>query len=104
MIRRERRKIIEDAYFTLNEPYKDRDHNNLKYEIDNLSRGGLRFCSHDIFTIDDLLSISVYINEQEIHSARCRICYFEHDNESNAGDYYGLSFIDKFMDMKFCNP
>ena len=103
MIRKERRQAISNAYFKLSAPYKDRDHEHLKYGIDNISRGGLRFASHDIFCIDDLISVSVYINEEIIHEAKCRICYFEHDNDSNHGDYYGLSFIDKFMDMKFCN-
>ncbi len=103
MIRRERRQPVTGAYFKLNDPYKDRDHKNLQYGIDNISRGGLRFCSQDIFCIDDMINISVYINEEVIHNAQCRICYFEHDNESQDGDFYGLSFIDKFMDMKFCN-
>ena len=103
MIRRERRQAVEGAYFKLNSPYKDRDHENLQYAINNISRGGLRFCSHDVFIVDDLINISVYINEVEIHQAKCRLCYFIHDNESKNGDYYGLSFLDKFMDMKFCN-
>lgn len=103
MIRRERRQLISDAYFKLSTPYKDRDFKNLTYNINNISRGGLRFCSDDIFYIDDLISVSVFLNEQLIHSARCRICYFEHDNNPDAADCYGLSFIDKFMDMKFCN-
>ena len=104
MIRRELRQTIHDAYFKLNHPYKDRDNENLKYSIDNVSRGGLRFSSHDIFIVDDLINVSIYIENKMIHTAKCRICYFEHDNESENDDYYGLSFMDKFIDMKFCNP
>lgn len=105
MIRRERRQSIHDAYFKLSAPYKDRDQNKLQYSIDNISRGGLRFYSRDIFVVDDLIDISIFIDEQMIHSAKCRICYFEQDNdEPDNGDYYGLSFMDKFIDMKFCNP
>ena len=102
MIRKERRQSIKAAYFKLDSPYKDRDHENLEYGIDNISRGGLRFQSQDVFCIDDLINISVYINSEVIHNGHCRICYFEHDNTSQNGDYYGLSFIDKFMDMEFC--
>ena len=103
MIRKERRQAIQDAYFKLNESYKEKDHNNLKYKIDNISRGGLRFSSEDIFGIDDLISISVYINEQPIHNANARICYFKDDDKLANNHFYGLSFIDKFMDMEFCD-
>lgn len=103
MIRKERRQPIQDAYFKLNAPYKDRDHESLQYGIENISRGGLRFCSSDVFIVDDYIVISVFLDAQVIHSAKGRICYFEHDEESAKGDYYGLSFVDKFIDMKFCD-
>lgn len=102
MIRKERRQSIDDAHFKLDAPYKDRDYKNAKYAIDNISRGGLRFCSQDVFCIDDLISVSIYLDKEMIHNAQCRICYFEHHNDSPNGDCYGLSFIDKFIDMKFC--
>lgn len=103
MIRREHRQALVAAYFKLNTAYKDRDHNSAQYAIDNISRGGLRFFSHDIFCIGDLISVSIYIDKQIIHHAKCRICYFEHDKVADHGDFYGLSFIDNFIDMKFCD-
>ena len=102
MIRRERRQSLKNAYVKLNEAYKNYDYKNQQYSINNISRGGLCFTTQDVFIVDDIINASIYIDDEIVHSAKCRICYFEENKTPENSSNYGLSFVDKFIDMKFC--
>lgn len=68
--------------------------NSVHYPIQNMSRGGIRFCSQEHFDIDERVNLHVYIDEKLSHKAFGRICY--HD-ESTDNDYYGVSFLDNYF-------
>jgi len=70
---------------------------NKHYSIQNLSRGGIRFCSEDQFEIDERIDLSLYIDDKLSHKARGRICY--HDEDKHHNSYYGVSFLDKFLNL-----
>lgn len=100
MIRRDNRQFIKGAWLNLNRPNiqtPDDDHN---YPIINISRGGLRFCSHDPFEINERVQVIVHMGNGEIHSAMGRICYCQDQAEKDEhGCCYGVSFLDHFLEM-----
>jgi len=67
------------------------------YPIQNLSRGGIRFCCNDHFDIDERVSLSLYIDEKLSHKASGRICY--HDEDKDHNNYYGVSFLDNYLQL-----
>lgn len=102
MLRRENRKSISGAYFKLNTPYKTQEPADTEFEILNISRGGLRFSTNQSFIVDDRINITVYLENKQIHTANGRICYSQRGKITDNNHYYGLSFLDNFIDMSFC--
>ena len=94
MKKREERLLIKGAYLKL-----DSQNNSEQFIVHNISRGGLRFSSHKVFEIDERVGATVYLASDKIHQAKGRICYFVINNETSDGNYYGLSFLDKFLKM-----
>ncbi len=100
LIRRDNRQFIKGAWLNLNRPNlqtKDDDH---CYPIINISRGGLRFCSHDEFEINERVQVIVHMANGEIHHAMGRICYCQDkEQETEHGSCCGVSFLDHFLEM-----
>jgi PilZ domain len=71
--------------------------NNAHYPIQNLSRGGIRFCCEEHFDIDERVNLQLYINEKLSHKASGRICY--HDGENSHNNCYGVSFLDNYLQL-----
>ncbi|MDH5518741.1 MAG: PilZ domain-containing protein [Gammaproteobacteria bacterium] len=87
-----------NAYLLIDRADSNADPDNSKhYSIQNLSRGGIRFCSNDHFEIDEKVSLSLYIDDKLSHKARGRICY--HDEDPQHNNYYGVSFLDKYLNL-----
>ena len=73
-----------------------------QYPIENISRGGLRFHSHDDYRIDERIIITVHLANGEIHSAMARICYCNSEQGEQVSYHYGVSFLDNFLEMALC--
>ncbi|MDH5391666.1 MAG: PilZ domain-containing protein [Gammaproteobacteria bacterium] len=73
------------------------DSHSRHYPIQNLSRGGIRFCSNEHFEIDERVNLLLYIDEKLSHQACGRICYHDEDQQHN--NYYGISFLDKYLSL-----
>lgn len=71
--------------------------NSAHYPIQNLSRGGIRFCSQEHFEIDERVNLHLYIDEKLSHKACGRICYHDEDTDNNS--YYGVSFLDNYFHL-----
>ena len=97
MIRKETRHPLNNAHLTLHRELTETEKDKHEYPVKNISRGGLRFSSNDSYEIDERIEISVFLKDQEVHHAHARICYCT--NDQNNGFYYGVSFLDKFVDM-----
>lgn len=69
------------------------------YPVYNISRGGLRFSSEVNFEIQERLYVRVHLPNNSDHTALGRICYCEPDGQNKVGMYYGISFMDNFLDM-----
>ncbi|MCW9013606.1 MAG: PilZ domain-containing protein [Gammaproteobacteria bacterium] len=103
MIRRESRHPTSNAQLILYRESSDMDKHRHEYPIQNISRGGLRFSSSDSYEIDERIKISVYLENKEMHQAHARICYCLNGNEHDGNYFYGVSFLDKFVDMSLVN-
>jgi len=97
MQRSDQRHELNNAYLTIhrNSGIKTTDENHLV--IQNLSRGGIRFCCNEHFDIDERVQLELYIDGQLSHQAKGRICYHDEDNQNNS--YYGVSFLDKYLHL-----
>ncbi len=98
MKRSEQRQEMTNTYLTIgritnSNPAKNSAH----YSIQNLSRGGIRFCCEEHFDIDERVNLYLYINEKLSHKASGRICY--HDEDNNHNSCYGVSFLDNYLHL-----
>ena len=103
MIRRERRQTVDGAFLDVHRQLQNNDfdtNNPTHYPIENISRGGLRFQSTETYHVDERIEIIVKLSNGNTHSAMARICYCE--NNSDASTYYGVSFLDNFLEMAKC--
>jgi hypothetical protein len=107
MIRRDNRHVIEDACLYVHRQHSaqsppDDARNSYAYPIENISRGGLRFFSHDPYRVNERIEITLRLANGKTHSAMARICY-RHDNNKDADCCcYGVSFLDHFLEIAAC--
>jgi len=94
MQRSDMRREMNNAYLTIHRNASNNS-NDTHFTIQNVSRGGIRFSSEEHFDIDERVSLALYINGELSHQAKGRICY--HDEDSQQKNYYGVSFLDKFL-------
>ena len=95
MVEREKRQSITDAYLQLNR--QDTAQDETKYPIANISRGGLRFFSNEVFEIDDRYELKIQLANGSTHTALGRICYCENNACDDRGHYYGVSFLNNYL-------
>lgn len=70
------------------------------YKVLNISRGGLCFeCVMGEFELNEILNLSLIVDEKNIHKASGRVCYCN-QTDAEKDTQYGLSFLDKFIDLK----
>ncbi|MDH5484666.1 MAG: PilZ domain-containing protein [Gammaproteobacteria bacterium] len=96
MVEREKRQKAGGSYLQLSK--HDVKNNKTKYPIENISRGGLRFFSTDEFEIDDRYELNIYLENGNTHSAMGRICYCENNTSDKEGHYYGISFLNNYLE------
>jgi hypothetical protein len=96
MVEREKRQQVEASYLQLNKQHTE--NNKIKYPIENISRGGLRFFSKEEFEIDDRYELNIHLENGKIHSALGRICYCENNASEKKGHYYGISFLNNYLE------
>ena len=103
MIRRDNRQAIRDAFLDVHRQVSNDSFDNQEthYTIENISRGGLRFCSeNDDYQVDERIEIVVHLSNGDTHSAMARICYCDRNGRQPA--HYGVSFLDNFLEMAKC--
>lgn len=97
MQNRENRNLVDNCFVQLiRQPYNLAQK---KYEVLNLSRGGLCFLSNDEYELNEQVKLQIVINKEEVHSASGRVCYRSHLQAQNTSSY-GLSFLDNFVDTE----
>lgn len=70
-----------------------------QYRVLNVSRGGLCFESeNDEFVLNEIIKFDLKVNSHSVHKANGRVCYCNSDDKNSS--VYGLSFVDKFLDME----
>ena len=98
MKRSEPRQKLANTYLTIGRAANDHSsEHDAHYPIQNISRGGIRFCCNEHFDIDERVSLCLYIDEKLTHQAKGRICYHDEDKEHN--NFYGVSFLDNYIHM-----
>lgn len=107
MIRRENRHAIEGACLDVQRqqgvrPPSGDSADSYRYPIENISRGGLRFFSHDPYRVDERIEITLHMADGKTHSAMARICYRHGNNDSADCCCYGVSFLDHFLEIAAC--
>jgi len=101
MQQRENRTLVDNCFVQLvREPYSLEQR---KYEVLNISRGGLCFVSNDEYELNEKVKLNIVIDKKAVHSANGRVCYRSHLKALNTSSY-GLSFLDNFLDTAdLCN-
>jgi len=95
MQKREIRTLVNNSCVQLERPSNQQTQN--EYKVLNISRGGLCFESNsEEFQLNEVIKLDLIIDKHSIHKANGRVCYCNNDNNSSA---YGLSFLDKFIDI-----
>ena len=97
MQERDNRTLVDNCYVQLM-----RQPDNLaqkKYEVLNISRGGLCFVTNDEYELNERVELHIVIDKKEVHSACGRVCYRSHLEALNT-ESYGLSFLDNFVDTE----
>jgi len=98
MQRSDQRHQLNNAYLTIHRDSGINASNDDEHlPIQNLSRGGIRFCSAEHFDIDERVELELFIDGQLSHQAHGRICY--HDEDSQHNNFYGVSFLDKYLHL-----
>ena len=69
-----------------------------RYQVFNISRGGLRFSSNELFDSQERMNITLHLPNNDEHLALGRICYCEPSENSNVL-FYGVSFLENFLNM-----
>lgn len=96
--RSEHRQEIDNTYLMIaRDTGINPSNDSVHYPIQNLSRGGIRFCCEEHFEIDERVNLQLYINEKLSHKASGRICY--HDEENSHNSCYGVSFLDNYLQL-----
>lgn len=98
MMRKDQRLAIENAWLQL-QRIQSGSSTATRYQVYNISRGGLRFSSTDTFESQERIHITLHLPNNTEHKSLGRICYCEPDPENKAGHYYGVSFLENFLDM-----
>jgi len=98
MQQRETRSIISDSFVQLSRASKE--NSSQKYEVLNISRGGLCFQSNEVFELNEKVKLNVTVKSQSILIANGRVCYHNVTDDKNTS-HYGLSFLDHFIDADF---
>lgn len=93
MLPREDRTLINNSIVLLQRQANQRQ----QYKVINISRGGLCFQSKDDFELNEVVDLSLTIDQQTVHKANARVCY---RNKASTDEMtnVGLSFLDKFID------
>ena len=99
MIRQDYRMAIENTWLELARNGKSKSKVPTRYEVFNISRGGLRFQSSEIFEPQERVKITLHLLNNAEHHTLARICYCESDAETSETIYYGVSFLENFLDM-----
>ncbi len=97
MQQREARTQVNNSSVSLEKKSADKKTEN--YKVLNISRGGLCFeCAMGQFELNEIVNLNLRINETTVHQANGRVCYCN-QNHCDPTTQYGLSFLDKFIDM-----
>jgi len=101
MQERDNRTLVDNCYVQLvRQPYTLAQK---KYEVLNISRGGLCFVTNDEYELNEHVKLNIVIDKKQVHSASGRVCYRSHLDALNT-ESYGLSFLDNFVDTEIlCN-
>ena len=97
MKRSDQRLEVNNSYLTIHRNTDVSHDDNEHFPIENLSRGGIRFCSEEHFDLEERVSLKLYIDGKLSHQANGRICY--HDEDTNHNNFYGVSFQDKYLHL-----
>lgn len=98
MMRKDNRLAIENAWLQL-QRIQTGSGTHSRYQVYNISRGGLRFSSTETFETQERINITLHLPNNTEHRSLGRICYCEADTETKVGNYYGVSFLENFLDM-----
>lgn len=98
MIRQDYRLAINHAWLQLQRG-ADTNPSDTRYQVYNISRGGLRFSSSTPFEAQERIRITLHLPNNTEHQSPGRICYCETDPQDQTLFYYGVSFLDNFLDM-----
>ena len=97
MQQRDNRNLVDNCYVQLvRQPYNLAQK---KYEVLNISRGGLCFVTNDEYELNERVKLNIVIDQKQVHSASGRVCYRSHLQALNTSSY-GLSFLDNFVDTE----
>ena len=101
MSRQDHRLAIDNAWLQLQRIQPDSSPGKLsaRYHVYNISRGGLRFSSTEIYDTQERVNVILHLPNDTEHKSLGRICYCEPDESSKGCIYYGVSFLDNFLDM-----
>ncbi|HEX5635593.1 MAG TPA: PilZ domain-containing protein [Gammaproteobacteria bacterium] len=101
MLRQDYRLAIDNAWLQLHRTITDNNagDSSTRHHVFNISRGGLRFSSTEIFETQERVNVILHLPNDTEHKSLGRICYCEPDESSKACIYYGVSFLDNFLDM-----
>ena len=101
MSRQDHRLAIDNAWLQLQriQPGSNSAVLSTRYHVYNISRGGLRFSSTEQFDNQERVSVILHLPNDTEHASPGRICYCEPDESNKSCIYYGVSFLDNFLDM-----
>jgi len=97
MIQRETRQASDGAQISLKRLNSDSTTSTEdKYQVNNISRGGLRFTCKENYDVDERVELTIYLSNGHIHNLNGRICYC-HNAGNDMGHDYGISFLDSYL-------
>jgi hypothetical protein len=101
MTRKEYRLAINHAWLQLQRMQlaSDSSATDTRYQVYNISRGGLRFSSNTTFEAQERIKVTLHLPNNTEHHSLGRICYSEEDPQNQTLFFYGVSFLDNFLDM-----
>jgi hypothetical protein len=101
MMRQDYRLAIENAWLELQRmhPESAPPAAGARHQVYNISRGGLRFSCDETFETQERVQVTLHLPNNTEHASTGRICYCEADEENPTVVFYGISFLDNFLDM-----
>lgn len=99
MVRRDNRHAIQGAIIQLAPVEASAVDSAPEFQVNNISRGGIQFASTRPFELEQRIRLLLKLPNGRQHSATGRICYRD-KQPGNDGDYYGISFLDHYLDME----